>query len=187
DIPGLRDLMGGEEAFVSKLDSMFYTSAKPEVKTLVWNIHGTMGQYWHGNEPCHHVPYLYKYTNQSYKTDAIIKSLVDNYYNNKPDGLMGNDDCGQMSAWYMFSSLGFYPVNPCGGEYIIGAPQVHEATIHLPNGNKFVVKANKLSEKNYVVRSVELNGVQLQENSISHSDIMKGGILTFEMGKMPDN
>ncbi len=181
DIPGLIDLMGGKEAVAIKLDSMFYSSSKPEVKTLVWNIHGTMGQYWHGNEPCHHIPYLYKYTNEGHKTDRIIKILVDDYYNNSPDGLMGNDDCGQMSAWYMFSSLGFYPVNPCGGEYIIGAPQVEEAVIHLPNGKMFTIKANGLSETNFIVQSVRLNGVLLDRNYINHQEIVKGGELVFEM------
>jgi predicted alpha-1,2-mannosidase len=182
DIPGLVELMGGKQAVSQKLDSMFYSSSKPEVKTLVWNIHGTMGQYWHGNEPCHHVPYLYKYTNEGYKTDKIVKTLVDDYYYNKPDGLKGNDDCGQMSAWYMFASLGFYPVNPCGGEYILGAPQIEEATIHLPNAKTFTVKANKLSDENCIVQSVSLNGHLLDRNFIMHNEIVEGGELIFEMG-----
>ncbi|MCU4177039.1 glycoside hydrolase family 92 protein [Marinilabiliaceae bacterium N1Y90] len=179
--------MGGKEAFSEKLDSMFYSSSKPEVKTLVWNIHRTMGQYWHGNEPCHHVPYLYKYTGQGYKTDRIIKTLVDDYYHNRPDGLMGNDDCGQMSAWYMFSSLGFYPVNPCGGEYIIGAPQVEEAVINLPNGKQFTVTATKLSDENCYVQTVTLNGALLKRNYITHDEIIKGGELVFDMGSQINN
>lgn len=164
---------------------MFFSSGKPEVKTLVWNIHGTIGQYWHGNEPCHHVPYLYKYTHQPEKTDKLIRKLVDEFYYNKPDGLKGNDDCGQMSAWYMFATLGFYPVNPCGGEYIIGAPQVEKATINLPNGNMFMVKANNLNSENYIVKSVSLNGSIVEKNYISHDDIMSGGELVFEMVKTP--
>lgn len=182
DIPGLLGLMGGKDVFEEKLDSMFYSSTKPEVKTLVWNIHGTMGQYWHGNEPCHHVPYLYKYTNNPQKTDKIIKTLVDDYYNNRADGLMGNDDCGQMSAWYLFSSLGFYPVNPCGGEYILGAPQVEKATVNLPDGKKFVVKAINLSHENCFVKSVSLNGEKLNRNYITHQEITEGGTLVFQMG-----
>lgn len=185
DIPGLVDLMVGKEAFAKNLDSMFYSSSKPEVKTLVWNIHGTIGQYWHGNEPCHHVPYLYKYTDQPEKTDKFIRKLVDEFYYNKPDGLKGNDDCGQMSAWYMYAVLGFYPVNPCGGEYILGAPQVDKATIHLPNGKTFTMKANKLSKENYIVQSVSFNGKTIEKNNISHDEIMAGGELIFEMGAEP--
>lgn len=181
DIPGLVTLMGGKDAFALKLDSLFYSSSKPEVKTLVWNIHGTIGQYWHGNEPCHHLPYLYKYTDSPEKSDRVIKKLVDEYYYNKPDGLMGNDDCGQMSAWYMFSSLGFYPVDPCGGDYTLGAPQLEEATINLPNGKEFTIKANNLSDKNYIVKSVSLNGELLNQNFITHTDLMAGGELIFEM------
>jgi predicted alpha-1,2-mannosidase len=186
DIPGLVNLMGGKDVFAAKLDSMFYSNSKPEVKTLVWKIHGTMGQYWHGNEPCHHVPYLYKYTNKPEETDKIIKTLVNDYYHNKPDGLMGNDDCGQMSAWYVFSSLGFYPVNPCGGEYILGAPQIEEAVIKLPNGNKFTVQAKNLSEENYIVQSVMLNGEFIDRNFITHEEIVNGGELIFEMGNNPN-
>ncbi|WP_147678098.1 GH92 family glycosyl hydrolase [Algibacter pacificus] len=181
DIPGLVETMGGKDAFAQKLDDMFFSESKPEVKTLVWNIHGTYGQYWHGNEPCHHIPYLYKYTNTPEKTDKIIKTLVDDYYDTKPDGLMGNDDCGQMSAWYMFSVLGFYPVNPTGGEYILGAPQIKEATIKLPNSNTFTIKANNLSDENLVVKSVTLNGDKLNRNYITHKDIINGGELIFEM------
>ncbi|MDO5977884.1 GH92 family glycosyl hydrolase [Flavivirga spongiicola] len=187
DIPGLLKLMGGNDVFVEKLDSMFYSNSKPEVKTLVWKINGTMGQYWHGNEPCHHVPYLYKYTNQPYKTDKIIKTLVDDYYHNKPDGLMGNDDCGQMSSWYMFSSLGFYPVNPCGGKYILGAPQLKKAVINLPNDKEFRIQAKNLSEENYIVQSITLNGNLLNRNYITHKEVINGGVLSFEMGATPSN
>lgn len=182
DIPGLIEIMGGKEVFSNKLDSMFYAKTKPEIKTLVWNIHGTMGQYWHGNEPCHHIPYLYKYTDKPYKSDKVIKDLVDNYYHNSPDGLKGNDDCGQMSAWYMFSVMGFYPVNPSGGEYILGAPQVSKSVINLPGKKKFEIRANNISDKNYVVKKVILNGITLDRKYITHEEVMKGGELVFEMG-----
>ena len=182
DIPGLIDLMGGKDGFKEKLDSMFYSKSNPRVKTLVWNIDGFIGQYWHGNEPCHHVPYLYKFTDQPYKTDKTIRFLVEDFYQNKPDGLKGNDDCGQMSAWYMFSCLGFYPVNPCGGEYILGAPQLKEAAINLPNSKKFYIEANSLSDKNMIVQSVTLNGDKLERNYITHNEIMSGGKLIFQMG-----
>lgn len=183
NIPGLLELMGGQEAFAQHLDSMFYSSEKPEVKTLVWNIHGTIGQYWHGNEPCHHVPYLYKYTHQPEKTDRLIRQLVDEFYYNKPDGLKGNDDCGQMSAWYMYAVMGFYPVNPCGGEYILGAPQVEESIIHLPTGKMFKVIAKGISKANSIVQSVHLNGEVWDKHFIMHDEIINGGELVFVMGK----
>ena len=181
DILGLIELMGGRHILEKELDSLFNSNSKPEVKTLVWNIHGTIGQYWHGNEPCHHLPYLYKYTDRPHKTDKLIRTLIDDFYGNRPEGLMGNDDCGQMSAWYMFSALGFYPVNPTGGEYILGAPQLEEAIINLPNNKVFTVRAKNLSKKSYIVKSVILNGELLKRNFITHEEIMKGGELIFEM------
>lgn len=180
DVEGMKAMMGGD-LFLSRLDTMFFTNAKPEVKTLVWNIYGTLGQYWHGNEPCHHVPYLYKYTPSSHKADALLRFLTSEFYRNEPEGLKGNDDCGQMSAWYMFTCMGFYPVNPCGGEYIIGAPQVPSACINLPDGKQFKVVAENLSEKNYVVAEVWLNNQKLDRLAITHHEIMQGGELRFVM------
>lgn len=180
NVKGMKAMMG-DDLFLNRLDSMFFTNSKPEVKTLVWNIYGTLGQYWHGNEPCHHVPYLYKYTGSSHKTDALLRFLTSKFYRNTPEGLKGNDDCGQMSAWYMFACLGFYPVNPCGGEYLIGAPQLSDATINLPNGKQFRVIADNLSTENYVVSEVQLNGKPLDRLYITHDEIMKGGELRFAM------
>lgn len=180
DILGLIDLMGGEEPFKEKLDSMFYAKTHPyfsatEVAT------GCLGEYWHGNEPCHHVPYLYKYTSDGFKTDLIINLIVDKFYRNAPDGLQGNDDCGQMSAWYAFSVLGFYPVNPCNGEYILGAPQIESAQIKLSNGKSFYIEVENYSKQNILVDKVYLNGEVWDKNYISHSDIMNGGVLRFVM------
>ena len=186
DIPGLIELMGGEDAFSSKLDSMFYSTHSPEVKTLVWNIYGTLGQYWHGNEPCHHVPYLYKYTKYGYKADAIIRYLVSEFYKNAPDGLKGNDDCGQMSAWYMFATMGFYPVNPISGEFILGAPQFPFTEIRLNNGKVFKIIAKNLTTENMFVKSVELNGKLLNRLSLTYDEIMAGGELVFTMESRPD-
>jgi predicted alpha-1,2-mannosidase len=185
DVPAMIAMMGGEKKFSSKLDTMFCTNNKPAVKTLVWNIYGTIGQYWHGNEPCNHVPYLYKYTSEPFKTDEIIKYVVDSFYKTKPDGLKGNDDCGQMSAWYIFSVLGFYPVNPCNGQYILGAPQVPAASIVLPDGKYFTIKATGLSDKNHFVKKVLLNGKQLNRNYITHKEILAGGNLVFIMYPNP--
>lgn len=186
DVEGMKAMMG-EELFLNRLDSMFFTNNKPEVKTLVWNIYGTLGQYWHGNEPCHHVPYLYKHTVSSHKTDALLRFLTSEFYKNAPEGLKGNDDCGQMSAWYMFACLGFYPVNPCGGDYILGAPQIPSASINLPNGKQFKVIAENISDKNYVAAEVWLNNVRMDRLYITHDEIMQGGELRFVMKPDKEN
>lgn len=186
DVYGMINLMGGKESFELKLDSMFYSKSSPEVKTLVWNIYGTLGQYWHGNEPCHHVPYLYKYTNGKYKADAIINYIVDNFYKNMPNGLVGNDDCGQMSAWYIFTSLGFYPVNPVDGHFILGAPQNKYSRIKLCNGKTFSIYAHDISEENIFVKYIKLNGKTLDRNYITYDEIISGGKLEFYMYNRKD-
>jgi len=186
DVEGLREIMG-EQLFKNRLDSMFFTTAKPEVKTLVWNIFGTLGQYWHGNEPCHHVPYLYKYTPSPHKTDGLLRFLTSEFYRNSPDGLKGNDDCGQMSAWYMFACMGFYPVNPCGGNFILGAPQLPSAIINLPNGKQFRIIAENLSDENYVVSGIYLNNKPLNRIYITYEEIMNGGELRFTMKPDQEN
>lgn len=181
DIKGLIELMGGDSIFISKLDSMFCSSGKPFVKDLVWKIDGTLGQYWHGNEPCHHVPYLYKYTSQGYKSDAILRFLTTSFSKPQPDGLKGNDDCGQMSAWYMFAMMGFYPVDPCGGEFVLGAPQLKSAVINLENGAKFRMTADNLSEKNMFVKEVYINGKRIDRGHITYDEIMSGCEVRFVM------
>lgn len=181
DIKGLIELMGGDSIFISKLDSMFCSSGKPFVKDLVWKIDGTLGQYWHGNEPCHHVPYLYKYTSQGYKSDAILRFLTTSFSKPQPDGLKGNDDCGQMSAWYMFAMMGFYPVDPCGGEFVLGAPQLKSAVINLENGAKFRMTADNLSEKNMFVKEVYINGKRIDRGYITYDEIMSGCEVRFVM------
>lgn len=187
DIEGLMERMGGEEPFVARLDSMFYTrTGRPYVKDLVWNIYGTLGQYWHGNELCHHVPYLYKYTSRGYKTDAILRYLTRNFYLNAPDGLRGNDDCGQMSAWYLFAVSGFYPVDPCGGEFVLGAPQAERIAFRLENGRTFTVRAEGLSDECMFVASVTLDGNPYPGRTISYERIMEGGELVFHMVSRPD-
>ena len=142
---------------------------------------GLIGQYAHGNEPSHHVAYLYNYAGQPYKTQQLIREIFDRFYLPKPDGLCENDDCVQMSAWYIFSAMGFYPVNPIGGEYILGAPQVEEVTISLPNDKTFTMQAKGLSHENKYVKSVTWNGKPVENFRIHHSVIMKGGELVFVM------
>ncbi len=165
DIPGLIKEMGGEEVFVARLDSMF--SEK---------------RYWHGNEPCHQVAWMYDYTSQPWKTQAAVRDIIDTEYRNTPGGLSGNDDAGQMSAWYIFATLGFYPVCPGSGEYAIGAPSFGKAVIHLENGRTFTLQTS--GEGDYV-QKVTLNGRKLRRPFLKHRQIMKGGVLEFEMGPAP--
>lgn len=183
DIPGLIELMGGADKFADKLDTMFTTEQSIE-KLPEW-ISGYIGQYVHGNEPAHHVPYLYQYVNQPSKTQQRVRQIMDNLYTTAPDGLAGNEDAGQMSAWYMFSALGFYPVNPVSGEYVLGSPQVNKAQIQLGNNKTFTVIANNQSDKNVYVDSVIFNGETYTKFTISHQDIMAGGSLIFNMTSEP--
>ncbi len=181
DIPGLIDLMGGKEIFASRIDSLFLLDDRIEGEGFVSDVTGLIGQYAHGNEPSHHVAYLYSYADRKDKTQALIRDIFDRFYLPKPDGLCGNDDCGQMSAWYLFSAMGFYPVNPAGGEYVLGAPQVEKVVLSLPDNKTFTVEAKGLSKDNKYVKSVTLNGAPVEGLSIHHKDIMKGGTLIFEM------
>ena len=166
DIPGLIELMGGEEVFIAKLDSLFDT-----------------GHYWHGNEPSHQICYLYDYTSQPYKTQLHVRETLQSQYAASHDGLAGNDDAGQMSAWYIFSALGFYPVCPGTPEYAIGSPIFPKAIIHLPNGNDFTIIADNASPDNIYIQQASLNGTPLNRMFLSHSDITNGGTLHFVMGQ----
>ena len=186
DVEGLIELLGSKEVFANKLDSLFTLEATPEEMGEVLDVTGLIGQYAHGNEPSHHVIYLYNYANRPWKTQELVREVFDRFYLDKPNGLCGNDDCGQMSAWYIFSAMGFYPVNPCGGEYVIGAPQLEEVIIDLPDRKQFTVKAINLSETNKYVGTVLLNGKPLKGFILHHSDIMKGGLLEFVMKSQPD-
>ena len=177
---GLVKAMGGRESFVRKLDSLFVAPSKTEGMGDLVDVTGLIGQYVHGNEPSHHVIYFYPQVGHPEKAAERIREVFDKFYLPKPDGLCGNDDCGQMSAWYIFSAMGFYPFNPCGGEYIIGAPQVACAKLKVGSG-EFKVVARNLSRENKYVKSVTLNGKPITDWKIRHSDIMRGGELVFEM------
>lgn len=177
DVPGLIALFGGEEAFLNKLDSLFTL----KLETTQADVTGLIGQYAHGNEPSHHVTYLYALAGRPERTQELIREIFDTQYSPKPNGLCGNDDCGQMSAWYMFSAMGFYPVNPVSGEYVFGAPQLPEFVLHLTDGKTFTIKAEGLSEANKYVKSITLNGEPYTKNFISHADIVKGGTLVYQM------
>ena len=175
---GLVAAMGGREAFVKRLDWLF---ERPEVvKGEVFDVTGLIGQYVHGNEPSHHVIYFYTLVGERDKAARRVRDVFDRFYLPKPDGLCGNDDCGQMSAWYVFSALGFYPFNPCGGTYVLGAPQIPKATVRLAGGKALTVVARNLSVENKYVKSVTFNGKPL-DKTIEHADLMSGGELVFEM------
>ena len=180
DPEGLMEAMGGREAFVEKLDSLFILHGDLGGGETV-DVSGLVGQYAHGNEPSHHILYLYSLAGAPDKAADRIHEVWESQYRDGPDGLTGNDDCGQMSAWYIFSALGFYPVNPCGGNYVIGAPQLPRMTLQLPGGKKFTVIAKGLSPECRRVASVTLDGQPLEGPVLTHAQILRGGTLTFTM------
>lgn len=188
DVNGLMAQMGGDKRFVQRLDSLFTMHLPDKYFEHTEDVtkEGIIGNYVHGNEPSHHVPYLYAWTSQPWKTQERIRLIMDTKYLNKVDGLCGNDDCGQMSAWYILSALGFYPVCPGVDEYVLGAPYFEEMKLNLENGKTFVVKAPKVSAKNKYVQSVTLNGKPYNKAFITSSDILNGGELVFSMGSKPN-
>lgn len=182
DVEGLIELFGGKKQFVTKLDSLFSISLGEE---KLADVTGLIGQYAHGNEPSHHVTYLYALADKPSRTQELVREIFVNKYRNSPDGLCGNDDCGQMSAWYLFSAMGFYPVNPVSGEYVIGAPQLPQISLDLPNGKTFKVVAQNISTENKYVQRIYLNGDILERKYITHEEITQGGTLLFEMTDKP--
>lgn len=179
DPEGLIALYGGKERFARKLDSLFTLPSRIEGEEASPDISGLIGQYAHGNEPSHHVAYFFNYADQPWKTQYYVDLIRRKMYTSAPDGLCGNEDCGQMSAWYVFSALGFYPVNPVEGKYQIGTPLFEKATIKVGPEKRFVIKANKPDDRHIYVQKVLLNGEELQRSWISHREIMQGGELEF--------
>ncbi len=177
-------LHGGNKKFITHLDSLFNVKLdeKHFAESEDITAAGLIGNYVHGNEPSHHVPYLYVFAGAPWKTQERIHQIVKTMYRNATDGLCGNDDCGQMSAWYIFSSIGFYPVCPGSNEYVIGSPSVDKATLNLENGKQFIVKATNLNEKNIYIQRILLNGKPLNGYILKHEDIMNGGMLELVMG-----
>lgn len=183
NIPDLIALTGGSNAFTEKLDTFF--TATHQSGELNDNASGFVGQYAHGNEPSHHVAYLYACAGVPWKTQKYVAHIMNDLYNDSSSGYAGNDDCGEMSAWYIFGALGFYPVNPVSGEYVIGTPMLEEAVLHLPNGKNFTVKALRKKGNEIYIRSMKLNGKKYTKNYITHQDIMNGGTLEFIMTASP--
>lgn len=187
NIEELIESLGGNQKFTSRLDSLFTMNLPDEFFADTEDItrDGIIGNYVHGNEPAHHVAYLYNWANQPWKTQERVRMILKQQYHNGPDGLGGNDDAGQMSAWYIFSALGFYPVTPGSDSYAVGSPLVQQAKLNLENGNTFNINAINQSDKNVYVQKVILNGKPLTTMNIHHQEIMKGGSLTFYMGSKP--
>ena len=190
DVDSLVELMGGRDAFIGKLDSLFVADSSLEGESVSVDISGLIGQYAHGNEPSHHIAHLYNYVGQPYKTQALVDSVLHTLYFNEPNGLSGNEDCGQMSAWYVLNAMGFYQVCPGKPVYSIGRPLFDEAAIRLQNGNTFTIIAHNNSRDNKYVRKIILNGEELAAPFFNHQDIVNGGTLELTMGAeplMPDN
>jgi len=186
DIAGLMHELGGDQKLAAKLDAVFDTKVDPKEFANVEDITGLIGYYAHGNEPSHHIAYLYDYAGEPWKTQARLKQIMDSQYAPTPDGLVGNDDCGQMSAWFIFTALGFYPVAPASDEYVIGRPFVKRVTLRLPNGRHFTVEAENLNDNAPYVGSVTLNGKPLDRVYIRQQEIMAGGVLRFVMQSQPN-
>lgn len=186
DVEGLVNLMGGENAFASKLDSLFTADSSLEGETTSSDISGLIGQYAHGNEPSHHVTHLYNYVNRPWRTQELVDSVFQSQYANRPDGLAGNEDCGQMSAWYILNSMGFYQVCPGKPVYSIGRPVFDQAVVNLTNGKKFTVMVKNNSKKNKYIESMLLNGQTLHTPFFSHQDIVDGGTLKITMSDKPN-
>jgi predicted alpha-1,2-mannosidase len=184
DISGLMKLMGGKENLEAHLDNLFSAEAKTSGRDQA-DITGLIGQYAHGNEPSHHMAYLYNFVNKPQKTQEKVNEILTALYKNAPDGISGNEDCGQMSAWYIFSALGFYPVTPGSNEYIIGSPIVEKASINFDDGNTFTIAAQGVENGMFYIENVLLNGTDLNRSFLHHEEITAGGTLEFIMSAVP--
>jgi len=190
DVPGLIAKLGGDDKFTARLDEMFDTTETIPNLTMIPDVTGVIGMYSHGNEPDHHVAYLYNYAGQPWKTQARVRQVASLLYTNSPGGICGNDDCGQISAWYVFTALGFYPVDPTSGIYVLGSPLVDKATLKLDSkfykGRSFTVVAKNNSAQNPYIQSATFNGQPLTRSWISHDEITAGGKLVLVMGPTPN-
>jgi len=179
-------LHGSNEVFTKRLEQLFTESSEITGSNVSADISGLIGQYAHGNEPSHHIAYMFNHANQPWRTQYWVRHILDTQYNTTPNGLSGNEDCGQMSAWYVFSSMGLYPMNPASGEYEIGSPIFEKAKINLEGGKTFIIEAENVSDKNFYIQSATLNGVEFNQTVITHQHILKGGVLHFVMGAQPN-
>jgi len=185
DVPGLIELLGGKEPFANKLDQLFNVEEGVKGEQASSDISGLIGAYAHGNEPGHHTTFLFNYAGRPWRTQELNRQIQTTMYTEKPDGLCGNEDCGQMSAWYVFSAIGFYPVNPSELKYQFGSPLVQEARLEVAPEKFFTMKAPLASMENKYIQDVKLNGQLLNRTFITHQEIMDGGTLEFTMGTKP--
>lgn len=186
DVTDLILLHGSNEVFASRLEKLFTESSEITGDNVSADISGLIGQYAHGNEPSHHISYLFNSAGQPWRTQYWVHYILETQYNTTSNGLSGNEDCGQMSAWYIFSSIGIYPMNPASGEYQIGSPIFEKSTITLADGKKFLIEAENVSKENFYIQSATLNGNKFDQTSVSHKQITQGGVLHFEMGPKPN-
>ncbi len=186
DMAGWLKLQGGKAAAEAKLDALFEADTQTSGREQA-DLTGMLGQYAQGNEPSHHIAYLYNFVGKPHKTQAMVHQIMNDFYKNQPDGLIGNEDCGQMSAWYIFSAMGFYPVNPCGGQYIIGTPRFPKLELKVGDNKTLTIKAIDVSNDNYYIQSATLNGKALTRSWLMHDEIMNGGELVFKMGDRPSS
>lgn len=188
DVYGLMNLYGGDKAFQKRMDDLFqmHLPEKYYEENEDITIEGLVGGYVHGNEPSHHIPYLYAWTSAPWKSQERLRTIMDQMYKNNIRGLSGNDDCGQMSAWYLFSAMGFYPVCPGSDQYVIGAPYLPYMKVSLPNGNTIVIKAPKVSSKNRYIQSIKVNGKAYSKLYFTHDQLTKGAVIEFAMGSKPN-
>jgi predicted alpha-1,2-mannosidase len=185
-VDNLINIHGGNDQFAGRLEKLFTESSEITGDNVSADITGLIGQYAHGNEPSHHIAYMFNHANQPWRTQYWARHIMDTQYNTTPNGLSGNEDCGQMSAWYVLSSIGLYPMNPASGEYEIGSPIFEKATINLTGNKTFVIEAEYVSNNNFYIQSATLNGKAFNKTSLSHQDILKGGTLHFVMGNKPN-
>jgi predicted alpha-1,2-mannosidase len=186
DVKGLMNLLGGQQIFVKRLDSLFTLQSSETDSHTLADLTGLIGQYAHGNEPSHHITYLYAYAGQQWKTAEKVRYILKEMYQDAPAGIIGNEDCGQMSAWYIFSALGFYPVFPASGNYVIGSPLFEKASIQLPLGKQFTVQTINNSAKNIYIQRIMLNGQPYTKSYLQHADLLKGGSMVITMGAAPN-
>ncbi|WP_188652173.1 GH92 family glycosyl hydrolase, partial [Yeosuana aromativorans] len=186
DVENLVQLHGGDDMFASRLEQLFTESSEITGDNVSADISGLIGQYAHGNEPSHHIAYMFNHADKPWLTQYWVHHILDTQYNTTPNGLSGNEDCGQMSAWYVFSSIGLYPMNPASGDYEIGSPIFEKTTINLPNGKTFVIEAENVSDQNIYIKAATLNGQEFNKTSISHKQITQGGVLHFVMSPKPN-
>ncbi|MBG7628855.1 MAG: GH92 family glycosyl hydrolase [Bacteroidetes bacterium] len=186
DVENLIKMHGGEDNFTTKLEQLFTESSEITGENVSVDISGLIGQYAHGNEPSHHIAYMYNYANKPWKTQYWVREILKTQYNSTPEGLSGNEDCGQMSAWYVFSAMGLYPYSPASGEYQIGSPIFEKSTIKISENISFIIEAESTSNENIYIQSATLNGAIFNSTTLTHKELVEGGTLHFVMGNTPN-